>query len=138
MSTFSNPFSSAVRFMKGCICGKHHSQAEHERTISAEAVDAPPSNDEGRFRRVVETAVMRAMFPVDAERRAFLKAVGASTAAAALATFFPVGIATDVLAQTGPIEKKTSRSASSPSPARRRSSWRTRWGSIRSRVSMWR
>jgi nitrate/nitrite transport system substrate-binding protein len=106
MSTFSNPFSSAVRFMKGCICGKHHSQAEHERAISAEIVEAPLTNDEGRFRRVVETAVMRAMFPVDAERRAFLKAVGASTAAAALATFFPIGTATDVLAQTGPIEKK--------------------------------
>jgi nitrate/nitrite transport system substrate-binding protein len=106
MSTFSNPFSSAVRFMKGCICGKHHSQAEHERAISAETVEAPLTSDEGRFRRVVETAVMRAMFPVDAERRAFLKAVGASTAAAALATFFPIGTATDVLAQTGPIEKK--------------------------------
>lgn len=106
MSTFSNPFSSAVRFMKGCVCGRHASQAAHERAISAEAVDAPLSNEESRFRRVVEKAVMRAIFPVDAERRAFLKAVGASTAAAALASVFPIGTATDALAQGGPIEKK--------------------------------
>ncbi len=106
MSTFSNPFSSAVRFMKGCICGKHSSAAEHDKAITAEAVEAPLTSDEGRFRRVIENTVMRAIFPVDAERRAFLKAVGASTAAAALATVFPIGTATDVLAQTGPIEKK--------------------------------
>jgi nitrate/nitrite transport system substrate-binding protein len=106
MSTFSNPFSSVVRLMKGCLCGRHASAAEHDKAMRAEAVDATPASEDGRFRRVVENAVMRAIFPVDAERRAFLKAVGASTAAAALATIFPIGTATDVLAQGGPIEKK--------------------------------
>ncbi len=49
---------------------------------------------------------MRALFPNDLERRNFLKAVGASTAAAAVAAFFPLATATEVLAQSGPIEKK--------------------------------
>ena len=52
------------------------------------------------------SAVMRAVFPQDAARRAFLKSVGASTALAAISQFFPLGAATDVFAQgAGGIEK---------------------------------
>ena len=46
------------------------------------------------------------MFPQDAARRTFLKAVGASTALAAISQFFPLRTATEVFAQGGPIEKK--------------------------------
>ena len=50
---------------------------------------------------------MRAVFPKDAARRAFLKSVGASTALAALSQFFPLKTATAVFAQgAGAIEKK--------------------------------
>jgi nitrate/nitrite transport system substrate-binding protein len=50
---------------------------------------------------------MRAIFPRDAVRRAFLKSVGASTALAALAQFFPLATATEVFAQgAGAPEKK--------------------------------
>src|SRR5438046_1254777 len=49
---------------------------------------------------------MRAVFPKDAARRAFLKSVGASTALAALSQLFPLKTATDVFAQGGAIEKK--------------------------------
>jgi nitrate/nitrite transport system substrate-binding protein len=51
---------------------------------------------------------MRAMFPKDAARRAFLKSVGTSTALAALSQFFPLKTATEVFAQSarGAIEKK--------------------------------
>ena len=52
------------------------------------------------------SAVMRAMFPKDAARRAFLKSVGASTALAALSQFFPLKTATEVFAQAGAPEKK--------------------------------
>jgi nitrate/nitrite transport system substrate-binding protein len=41
---------------------------------------------------------MRALFPVDAVRRRFLRAVGASTAGAVVSTFFPFG-ALEALAQ---------------------------------------
>lgn len=55
----------------------------------------------------VERSVLQAVFPSAARRRGFLKAVGASTAAAALAEFFPLAAA-QALAETtpGPLEKK--------------------------------
>src|ERR1044072_2717246 len=49
---------------------------------------------------------MRAMFPADKGRRAFLQSLGASTALAALSQFFPLKTATEVFAQSGPPEKK--------------------------------
>ena len=106
MTAFSNPFSSALRLLKGCVCGKHGSAAEHDRALRAEAGAVAAGNDEGRYRRVVESAVMRALFPNDVQRRVFLKTVGASTASAAIASMFPIGTATEALAQSGPIEKK--------------------------------
>lgn len=99
MSAFSNPFSSTVRFFKGCLCGRHGSQAEHDQAA------AMPASDETRYRRVVEGAVMRALFPVDAHRRAFLSAVGSTTALAAISSVLPIGTITDALAQGAPLEK---------------------------------
>ncbi|MCW5744571.1 MAG: ABC transporter substrate-binding protein [Alphaproteobacteria bacterium] len=106
MSAFSNPFSGAVRLVKGCVCGRHASAAEHDKAVKADALDASLDSSEKRYRRVIERAVVQALFPVDAERRRFLKAVGASTAYAAVASLFPIATATDVLAQGGAIEKK--------------------------------
>jgi nitrate/nitrite transport system substrate-binding protein len=61
---------------------------------------------EQRYEDVVASAVMRAIFPKDAARRAFLKSVGAATALAAVSQFFPLRTATEVFAEAGPIEKK--------------------------------
>lgn len=105
MSMFDTPFHAAKRFFKGCLCGRHASQDEHERALRAEAVATIGAGEESRMRRMVEVALMRAIFPEDAQRRAFLKAVGASSAAAALAAVFPVATATDVFAQAGKPEK---------------------------------
>ena len=63
-------------------------------------------SEEQRYEGVVASAVMRAMFPKDAARRAFLKSVGASTALAAISQFFPIQTATEVFAQAGAPEKK--------------------------------
>ena len=102
MTLFSDPFAASTRLGKGCSCGAHASQDEHQRAFQAEAV---PSDADARLGRVVEQAVMRAMFPDDAGRRGFLKAVGASTALAALSSLFPLGTATEALAQAGKPEK---------------------------------
>jgi nitrate/nitrite transport system substrate-binding protein len=54
----------------------------------------------------VDAAVMRALIPRDSDRRRFLKAVGAPTALAALAQFFPLAAAREAFAQArGQIEK---------------------------------
>ncbi len=110
MSTFDNPFDPRRQLNSaGCSCGRHVSQSEHERDairqLQCDPIEAPASEDE-RYEGVVASAVMRAMFPKDVARRAFLKSVGASTALAAISQFFPLGAATEVFAQGAPLEKK--------------------------------
>jgi nitrate/nitrite transport system substrate-binding protein len=106
MSTFDNPFDPARRLRAGCSCGRHASEAEHERAMCLAVQEAAADADK-RFEGVVASAVMRAVFPRDAMRRAFLKGIGASTALAALSQFFPLKAATEAFAQgTGAIEKK--------------------------------
>src|SRR6266545_3133722 len=106
MSIFDNPFDPRRRLNRsGCSCGRHASQIEHDRDAPAlQCVEI--ASEEKRYQGVVASAVMRAVFPQDAARRAFLKSVGASTALAALSQFFPLKTATEVFAQGGAIEKK--------------------------------
>ncbi|MFG1400944.1 CmpA/NrtA family ABC transporter substrate-binding protein [Xanthobacter sediminis] len=100
MSMFSNPFSTKSKLSGRCACGRHESAEAHLAAERAGNLD-----DETRYREVVASGLMRALFPQDMKRRAFLKAVGASTAAAALATFFPLDAATEAFADTGKPEK---------------------------------
>jgi nitrate/nitrite transport system substrate-binding protein len=105
---FDNPFDPRNPLNRaGCSCGRHMSQVEHDRDAAAVWQCAPVESTEKRYGGVVASAVMRAVFPKDATRRAFLKSVGASTALAALSQFFPLNTATEVFAQGGPIEKKS-------------------------------
>ena len=106
MSTFDNPFDPDRRLRAGgCRCGQHVSEAEHEHAALALRCESQPTEDK-RYEGVVASAVMRAMFPRDAARRAFLKSVGASTALAAISQFFPLQTATELFAQGGVPEKK--------------------------------
>jgi nitrate/nitrite transport system substrate-binding protein len=106
MSTFDNPFDPGRRLdASGCSCGRHGSEAEHESAVQM-ALAPAMTTEENRFAGVVASAVMRAVFPQDAARRAFLKSVGAATALAAVSQFFPLKTATEVFAQGAPLEKK--------------------------------
>ena len=105
MSTFDNPFDPQRGLNKsGCSCGRHATQGDHARDAQLQC--AAVESEDQRYQGVVASAVMRAVFPRDAVRRAFLKSVGASTALAALSQFFPLKTATEVFAQGGAIEKK--------------------------------
>jgi nitrate/nitrite transport system substrate-binding protein len=112
MSTFDNPLDPQRRLMRsGCRCGLHASEVEHQhdprtRLQCVDGRNVAAGSEEKRYERVIASAVMRAMFPRDATRRAFLRSVGTSTALAALAQFFPLKLATEVFAQGGAIEKK--------------------------------
>ncbi|OPF90607.1 CmpA/NrtA family ABC transporter substrate-binding protein [Rhodopseudomonas palustris] len=106
MSTFDNPFDPNRRLhTAGCSCGGHATEAEHAAEQAAALQSAVTQGEEKRFEGAVASAVMRAMFPQDASRRAFLKSVGAATALAAVSQFFPLQTATDVFASGGPLEK---------------------------------
>jgi nitrate/nitrite transport system substrate-binding protein len=106
MSIFDNPFDASRSLNRsGCACGRHATEADHARELQLQCVPVESSEDK-RYENVVASAVLRAVFPKDAGRRAFLKSVGASTALAAISQFFPLKIATELFAQGGPIEKK--------------------------------
>jgi nitrate/nitrite transport system substrate-binding protein len=79
-------FDPSVVHGQSCGCASHG--------ISA-------TGGEARIAEVVRSAVLRAAFPQARRRRAFLKAVGGATAAAALAQFFPLDAAV-ALAQDVP------------------------------------
>lgn len=57
-----NPFDAGARLRPGCSCGQHATQADHEL-----------DDEQGLNRRVIQSTVMRALFPDDAERRRFLR-----------------------------------------------------------------
>ncbi len=97
MSTFRDASDYRTRLRSGCSCGSHASQADH---------DAAPASGDDRITRVVQNAVLRAMFPQDEARRNFLKTVGASTALAALSSIFPLATVTEAFAQAGKPEKQ--------------------------------
>jgi nitrate/nitrite transport system substrate-binding protein len=99
---FDNPFDAETRDAP-CDCGQHRSPGEHAAAMRrAEAL-----GEEGRLSNVVDTAVVRALIPEAATRRAFLRSVGATTAMAAIAQFFPLGAAREAFAaDDAPPEKK--------------------------------
>jgi nitrate/nitrite transport system substrate-binding protein len=94
MAQFDDPSDAASR-LSGCSCGRHGGQAEHDVAVSEEA----------RYGSIVERGILRALFPDPAGRRAFLKAVGASTALAAISQLLPLGSATEAFAQAAKPEK---------------------------------
>src|SRR5258705_12558633 len=107
MGIFDDPFDANHRLRNGsCSCGSHANQGEHERAVQNVAQCTTTDPEQASYKSVVAAALMRAIFPQDAARRAFLKTVGASTALAALSQFFPLKTATEVFAQGGAIEKK--------------------------------
>ncbi len=92
MSDVTKPYDANADLSAPCSCGKHHSKQEHERSAQA-TVD-----HEVLGREVVESAMVRALFPDDRARRRFIKAVGSNTAMAAIASVLPIG-AMQALAQ---------------------------------------
>ena len=104
MPIFDDPFSPSTNLRPACSCGRHRSQAEHD--AAAQPLCQPIDGEQKRYEGVVASAVMRAMFPKDAGRRAFLKTLGVSTALAALSQVFPLKAATEAFAEGGVLEKK--------------------------------
>lgn len=96
--SLENPFDARNDF-SGCACGRHANHEEH--AAAGEEISA-----ETLRRRALETAALRAVFPVDATRRRFLQSVGAGSAYSLLASIFPFSALETMAAEAGPIEKK--------------------------------
>ena len=84
-----------------CACGGDHAPTEH-----AQAARTAVQSEEETGRDFVEATLMKALFPVDSVRRGFLKAVGAGTARAAIASVLPVSALQAMAQDRGTPEKK--------------------------------
>ena len=102
-----DPYDADRPLRLGCTCGAHASEADHAAAALAElrerGVDADVEAESHAF---VEATLMKALFPQDALRRGFIKAVGRRTAMAAIASALPIASLQAMAQDKGPIEKK--------------------------------
>jgi nitrate/nitrite transport system substrate-binding protein len=101
MSQAYDPYDADRPLMLRCACGQDHAPGEHAAAQVAAADDA-----EALSHSFVEASLMKALFPVDSVRRGFLKAVGAGTARAAIASLVPIGALQAMAQDKGTPEKK--------------------------------
>ena len=82
---------------------------KHQRDEEARLAEPEASDIEGAMSRAVESAVMQGLFGTDMNRRSFLKAVGAGSAYAAIASIFPLeeakAMAVEMAQAGGKLEK---------------------------------
>jgi nitrate/nitrite transport system substrate-binding protein len=103
--TLRNPFDQN-HSINGCSCGQHKSHQEHAAAEKANGTFGfEEANPEEMRRQALESAAMRAIFPHDETRRAFLKVVGAGTAYSVIASLFPFSALETMAAETGKVEK---------------------------------
>ena len=106
MSIFDDPFDAERELTRPAASAASIAPQPSMKRRRWRCAASLSPNEEKRYEGVVASAVVRAMFPKDAARRAFLKSVGASTALAAISQFFPIKTATEAFADAGTPEKK--------------------------------
>ena len=84
----------------GCSCGRHADEAAHHAAKAGAAHDGRSADGEAAWCDAVEAAAVRALFPRNAMRRAFIRAVGKSTAIAAVYSVLPIASLQQAFAQT--------------------------------------
>jgi len=101
----SESVESGPRLSAACACGCNGDINEHRQAFGETMSDADYSGIENYSNRIVETTVLKSMFPNALARRAFLKAVGASTALAAIGELFPLATSKAIANETVGLEK---------------------------------
>jgi nitrate/nitrite transport system substrate-binding protein len=99
-----DPYDADRPLMMGCSCGRHRSGAEHAAaTLRARSETAEFEAESNGF---IEASLIKALFPRDAVRRNFLRAVGRRTAVAAIGSVLPIASLQAMAQDKGAIEKK--------------------------------
>ncbi len=93
-----DPYDADRPLALRCGCGRDHAAGESH---DADGVDRPAT-----LRGRVEATLVKALLPNEALRRRFLRAVGANTARAAIASLLPLGALEAMAEDKGPLEKK--------------------------------
>jgi nitrate/nitrite transport system substrate-binding protein len=94
-----DPYDADRPLMLRCSCGTDHAPQEHGADVDTETFG----------RQFMEATLVKALFPQEPVRRAFLKAVGRRTAMGAIASVLPMGALTSLQAMAQdkkPLEKK--------------------------------
>lgn len=100
MSDLFSPYDADQPLMLKCSCGRDHSAADHH------AANASAASPQALSHSFMEASLVKALFPVDSVRRNFLRAVGANTARAAIASVLPLGALEAMAQDRVPLEKK--------------------------------
>ncbi|MEN9868910.1 MAG: hypothetical protein RL748_4500 [Pseudomonadota bacterium] len=83
MSDRYSPYDAQRPLLLGCACGGNHAPDQHQASLNSVAAE-----DLGRD--FIEATMVKALFPHEPTRRAFLNAVGKRTAMAAIASVVPM------------------------------------------------
>ncbi|TSE20126.1 Nitrate transport protein NrtA [Tepidimonas alkaliphilus] len=114
MTQYFDPYDADRPLMLRCSCGRHHTEAEHQRE-EAQARERAVATLRQRSEspdfveyanQFIEAALVKALFPKDAVRRRFLRAVGKGTAMAAIASVVPIASLQAMAQEKGALEKK--------------------------------
>ena len=115
MSDYFSPYDADRPLMLKCSCGKDHTVADHHQEVHADGAAAElrrrslTSEFEAYSNAFIEATLVKAIFPQDAVRRRFLRAVGKGTAMAAISSLLPVAsmqaMAQDAGKRPGSLEK---------------------------------
>jgi nitrate/nitrite transport system substrate-binding protein len=100
-----DPYDADRPLLMRCACGRHACPADHAAAeLRARSETADFEAESASF---IEATLVKALFPQDALRRRFLKAVGRNTAMAAISSVLPIA-SLQAMAQgtTGALEKK--------------------------------
>ncbi|WP_372827285.1 CmpA/NrtA family ABC transporter substrate-binding protein [Polaromonas sp.] len=111
MSDRFSPYDADRPLMLKCSCGGDHAPADHHPAMNADGAAAElrsrslTSEFEAYSNEFIEATLVKALFPQDAVRRRFLRAVGKGTAMAAIASVLPVGTMQAMAQDKGKLEK---------------------------------
>jgi nitrate/nitrite transport system substrate-binding protein len=97
MSELFDAYDADRPLMLRCACGESHAPSEHAQ---------PPLSEQALSHSFMEASLVKALFPVDSVRRGFLRAVGANTARAAIASLLPIQALQAMAQDRGAPEKK--------------------------------
>lgn len=93
---FFDPYDADRPLLMRCTCGRHSSAAEHaaDQQADSAATELRRRSDTAEFESYsnafIEATLVKALFPQDALRRRFLRAVGRGTAMAAIGSVLPI------------------------------------------------
>jgi nitrate/nitrite transport system substrate-binding protein len=80
MTQAHDPYDADRPLLLRCACGQDHAPRQHDAAV----------DEDGLGRNFIEASLVKALFPQEPVRRAFLRAAGRSGAMAAIASVLPL------------------------------------------------